>query len=148
MKKGEAEGALEPLPTTNRLRQREELLPSHHQTTNHFLPQMSIHLPFPPSANRLFTNRHRGGRVRPREYNCWIETAGRELMAQRPKRHEGPVSIAIVASPPHARKRDLDNLLKAPLDLLVSHAVIVDDSADYLKSLSITALAARTRACS
>lgn len=80
----------------------------------------------------------RGGRVRSREYNRWIEAAGKELMRQRPKRHEGPVSITITASPPHARKRDLDNLLKAALDLLVSHAIIVDDSTDYLKTLSIS----------
>jgi Holliday junction resolvase RusA-like endonuclease len=98
----------------------------------------SIHLPFPPSANRLFTNKYRGGRVRSREYKSWIEMAGKELMRQRPKRHEGPVSITIIASPPHARKRDLDNLLKAALDLLVSHGVIVDDNTDYLKTLSIS----------
>jgi Holliday junction resolvase RusA-like endonuclease len=76
--------------------------------------------------------------VRSKEYNRWIDEAGLELMRQRPKRHEGPVSIKIVASPPHARKRDLDNLLKASLDLLVAHAIIVDDSTDYLKTLSIS----------
>lgn len=76
--------------------------------------------------------------MRTREYNCWIDAAGKELMRQRPKRHEGPVSISIVASPPQARKRDLDNLLKAALDLLVSHGVIHDDSTDYLKAISIS----------
>jgi crossover junction endodeoxyribonuclease RusA len=98
----------------------------------------SIHLPFPPSANRLFANKVRGGRMRSREYKSWIETAGLELMRQRPKKFEGPVTISIVASPPHTRRRDLDNLLKAALDLLVAHAIIVDDSTDYLKALSIS----------
>jgi Holliday junction resolvase RusA-like endonuclease len=35
--------------------------------------------------------------------------------------------MEFVFGPPDKRKRDLDNLLKAPIDLLVEHGVIDDD---------------------
>lgn len=40
----------------------------------------------------------------------------------------GPVKISITVERIDRRKRDLDNLFKAPLDLLVSMGVIEDDS--------------------
>jgi len=40
----------------------------------------------------------------------------------------GPVGIEIVAHPPDARRRDLDNLLKATLDALTAARVWQDDN--------------------
>lgn len=101
------------------------------------VPAPSILLPWPPSTNRLFANRQRG-RAKTRAYDNWIYEAGCELLRQRPERHEGEVSVEITACPPNARKRDLDNLLKPCLDLLVRHQIIQDDSIRFLKSLNIS----------
>ena len=85
----------------------------------------------------LFRNKGRG-RCKTEVYDRWIRAAGMELMCQRPEKHEGRVSIAILASPPDRRKRDLDNLLKPTLDLLVRHRIMPDDSTEFLTSLSIS----------
>ncbi|OYW94649.1 MAG: hypothetical protein B7Z13_04050 [Caulobacterales bacterium 32-67-6] len=45
------------------------------------------------------------------------------------------MGVAILASPPDARRRDLDNLFKSVLDSLVHAAVIEDDS--LIDALSI-----------
>ena len=76
--------------------------------------------------------------MRTKAYDRWINAAGMELMCQRPEKHAGAVSISIVARPPDRRKRDLDNLMKATLDLLVRHQVIADDNTEFLTSLSIS----------
>jgi len=95
-----------------------------------------IMLPFPPSANAMFTNR-RGGRARTKAYDMWINDAGTQLLTQRPKRHTGPVTVAITVGLPDKRNRDLDNLLKPLLDLLVKHQIIQDDSVKFLKAITI-----------
>ena len=96
-----------------------------------------LRLPFPPSLNGLFNNTRRG-RAKTKAYEKWINAAGMGLMIQRPHKHEGAVSISIVANPPDRRKRDLDNLLKPVLDLLVRHQVIKDDCTQCVRSLSIS----------
>ena len=58
-------------------------------------------------------------------YVSWLKAAG--CVAQRPARITGPVRISIAAGRPDRRRRDVDNLSKAALDLLVSHQVIEDD---------------------
>ena len=59
-------------------------------------------------------------------------------MAQRPKKHQGPVAVNIRVGMPDGRKRDLDNLQKACLDLLRRHGVIEDDHSEILRDLSIS----------
>jgi len=95
-----------------------------------------IMLPFPPSVNSLFTNR-RGGRAKTKAYDAWIVEAGTQLMTQRPKKHLGAVNVAITVGLPDKRNRDLDNLFKPILDLLVRHQVIQDDSVKFLKAISM-----------
>ena len=84
-------------------------------------------LALPPSVNSLWTNVRGRGRVRTPAYDRWRKAAGWELQAQRPKAVKGRVAIQIRASPP-VRKRDLDNLAKPALDLLVAHGAIEDDA--------------------
>jgi Holliday junction resolvase RusA-like endonuclease len=63
---------------------------------------------------------------------------GWHLQAQRPKKHSGAVSIEIVLGPPSKnRRRDLDNHVKAVLDLLVAHQVLSDDSLDVVRSITV-----------
>lgn len=88
---------------------------------------MDIELPYPPSVNRYW--RKVGNRMliskAGRDYKRQVCRATRGLLAQ-PMR--GPLSVAIQAAPPDNRTRDLDNLLKAPLDALKSAGVYLDDS--------------------
>jgi crossover junction endodeoxyribonuclease RusA len=96
----------------------------------------TITLPLPISTNRIW-RAGRGGHVyRSPQYRAWVTEAGWSLRAQRPKSVAGPVSVTIAAGRPDRRRRDVDNLAKALLDLLVQHRVLEDDS-------KVTSFAAR-----
>ena len=86
-------------------------------------------IPFPPSANNLFVNAGKRGRIKSSRYTMWLNEAGWELQSQRPKKMLGKVSVTICLCPVDKRRRDADNGCKAVLDLLVKHQVIeADDS--------------------
>ena len=107
------------------------------EEASHEAMTSSIALPFPPSTNRLW--RVVDGRaICSKSYREWIEAAGAELMSQRPRKHQGPVAVSIRVGMPDGRKRDLDNLQKACLDLLRRHGVIEDDHSEILPDLSIS----------
>ncbi len=83
-------------------------------------------LPFPVSTNNLFAGRTK--RFPSRRYRAWREEAGLALAAQRPlPSFSEPVEVTLSIGKPDRRKRDLDNLFKAPLDLLVEFGVLADD---------------------
>ncbi len=84
-------------------------------------------LPYPPTTNNLFTNAVKG-RVKSLRYRKWLTVAGQNIMAQGRRRINGQVSLSIAVTKPDNRKRDLSNLIKAVEDMLVSMAVIEDDS--------------------
>jgi len=84
-------------------------------------------LPFPPSLNSLYPGKVR--RHKSEKYEVWIKEAGQALMQQDcSMRFDKPVCVAYKFGQPNKKKRDLDNLLKAPNDLLVAHGIIADDS--------------------
>jgi crossover junction endodeoxyribonuclease RusA len=107
-----------------------------------------LRLPFPPSANNLFINVKRGGRIKSPEYRAWITEAGHLLNLQKPKPITGRAKVLITAVRPDKRKRDIANLEKPILDLLVTHKILEDDSlvesltlewvSDNLSGVSIT----------
>lgn len=88
---------------------------------------MILGLPFPPGVNNLFATVGRR-RIRTRRYEAWLAGAGAALMEQRPPKVRGPFRLTITAVRPDRRRRDLDGIVKAPLDLLVKHQVVEDDS--------------------
>lgn len=106
-----------------------------------------ITLPFPPSANNLFINVGKR-RVKSKKYRDWIDEAGWRLTMQKPQKFKGKVKVSIYAARPDKRKRDIANLEKAVVDLLVAHLIIRDDSlvetmtlgwvTDNLKGVSVT----------
>ncbi len=96
---------------------------------------ISVHVPYPPTANNLFFNRPGKGRVKTERYRTWLRAAGNELLAQRPPKITGKVVVSIVMGRPDRRKRDLSNCIKPIEDLLVAHGLIEDDS--LVESLSI-----------
>ena len=83
-------------------------------------------LPFPVSTNNLFAGRTK--RFPSRRYKAWREEAAQIVAAQRPlPSFNAPVAITLSIGRPDRRKRDLDNLFKAPLDLLVEFGILRDD---------------------
>lgn len=85
-------------------------------------------LPYPPSVNRLW--RFAGSRMyRTKVYRDWAEDAQRHAAAQKPiPTITGPVSLDLAVGRPDRRRRDLDNVNKAVLDLLQHIEVLEDDS--------------------
>lgn len=86
-----------------------------------------LELPFPPGVNNLFKNTGRG-RARTARYEAWAYEAGLKLRRQRPGSIPGHFRVEMTFDRPDQRRRDLDGLAKAPLDLLVTLGVIADDS--------------------
>lgn len=84
-----------------------------------------LRLPVPPSTNHLFATIGRR-RVKSQKYKAWLTEAGWEVVRRRPDRLLGRVNFSMEV--PRNLRRDLDNFLKAPLDLLVEHSLIEDDS--------------------
>lgn len=87
---------------------------------------LKLWLPFPPSLNSLFPGKVR--RHKSERYEAWILEAKRAVCQQHFTQFTQPVSIAYKFGAPNKKKRDIDNLFKAPNDLLVSVGAIADDS--------------------
>jgi crossover junction endodeoxyribonuclease RusA len=102
--------------------------------------RLTVRLPYPPSVNSLFTNVPGRGRVPVARYQTWRKAAQNEITSQRAgwsvKSISGPVRVTIIAGKPDRRRRDIDNICKAPLDTLVSMGLIDDDSA--IQSLTVS----------
>lgn len=82
----------------------------------------------PPSANMLFPGKLR--RHKSPEYKAWIKAATLQLRrAVFPI--EGPVTIAIDIGRCNAN-RDLDNMNKAPIDLIKALGWIKDDNVNHV----------------
>ena len=94
-----------------------------------------VRLPFPPSVNNLFLNVRGRGRVPSARYRDWRQAASTSARAQQPAPVEGRVSLSFDFRAPDRRLRDLDNLLKAPIDLLVSEGLIGADNNSVVREL-------------
>lgn len=97
------------------------------------LEPVRIVLPFPPSGHTLF--KRYNGSMLSEAYRKWRDTAGWELLAQKPKKTLGRVGIHLVFRSPDNRRRDIDNLLKPVIDLLVKHSLIEGDDSRFLRIL-------------
>lgn len=90
---------------------------------------MKLILPWPPSVNRYW--RMVNGRM-------LIAASGRKYRESMPimaRLGASPVELSILAYYPDMRRRDIDNLLKAPLDALTYAGLWEDDS--QIQALSI-----------
>ena len=82
---------------------------------------------FPPSTNGLFANIPGRGRIKSKGYLSWIDAAGYDC--KRKGTISGPFKANIILSQTHRRSNaDLDNRIKGPMDLLVTHGIVDDDS--------------------
>lgn len=86
----------------------------------------AIHIPYPPSANRLWRAVN-GRNIKSAEYRAWLTEAGWKVTVQHPDKVHGPYRMTLTATRPDNRRRDLGNLEKPVSDLLVECGVIADD---------------------
>ncbi len=91
---------------------------------------IEITLPYPPSANNLWTIARRGRKAwirRTDEYEAWLEEAFYVAKAQRPEGVVGPYKMTILAKRPDKRRRDVDNIIKPIGDLIQKVGIVSDD---------------------
>ena len=87
---------------------------------------VGLSLPWPLSVNHYWS--HVRGRAfiskRGEEYRATVCAI---VAARKLKTMTGPLTMIILATPPDKRRRDLDNLLKVPLDSLQKANLYPDD---------------------
>lgn len=93
---------------------------------------ITIRLPWPPSGNHAYTVA-RGRKIlssAARSYrDLAVYLASKQLSrCPHPQGFDGPIAVSIVAKEPDRRRRDVDGLLKLPLDCLTKAGVWSDDS--------------------
>lgn len=98
---------------------------------------VTLRLPMPPSTNNLYVN-GRKGRFPSQKYETWKMEAWTEMLSQRPSKVAGPVSLTYVFQDrADNRRRDLDNLIKAPTDFLVAQGIIEADDSRIVRRISL-----------
>ena len=88
---------------------------------------VTVDLPFPPSANRLWRHAGIGKAYKSAEYKAWLTEAGYKARQQAKGHVAGCYALRVIAGPPDRRKRDLDNLLKPISDLIEGLGLIEGD---------------------
>lgn len=89
-----------------------------------------IVLPFPPSVNRMWRSVN-GRNILSKVGRDYRENGLKVLETQTGKKpwpELGRLSVSITVYPPDRRRRDIDNMPKAVLDLLTHGGVYGDDS--------------------
>jgi len=102
----------------------------------------SVTLPIPPSQNKLWIPvaiRGRSRLVTSPEYKVWRNSLNLVEFKTAPIFFE-PVAVVIDLIPGKdlCANSDIDNFFKAPIDALVRHGVIVDDSIKYIHHVQST----------
>lgn len=92
-------------------------------------------LPDVPSVNNLFLNVSGRGRVPTKRYSQWRAEAAAMLLTQKVRRIGGQVNIYLTFEERDKRRKDLDNKIKAPVDLLVHHGIIDGDDSRFVRRL-------------
>jgi len=96
---------------------------------------VTLSMTFPPSVNNLFANSNCGGRFPSKQYKAWKDENAWALLAGKFSRVAGPVRLLFEVED-KAGRRDIDNLLKAPLDLLVKHNFIDGDHRSVVREIT------------
>lgn len=99
-------------------------------------PGFVLDLPVPPSANNLFPGKAR--RFKSTAYKAWLESAGWDVKAARPRPVTGPYSLDVLL--PINLRGDVSNRIKAVEDLLVTHGLTPDDRHCHRASATRSAL--------
>lgn len=86
-----------------------------------------IDLPYPPSENHRYGRRRDGRVYLLPKVKEWRSDAGFLLRTQKPEKINGPYRFKLLVKKPDKRVRDVSNLIKETLDLVVREGVAPDD---------------------
>ena len=93
---------------------------------------ISIVLPFPISVNAMYSNVGKK-RIKSNRYKAWKTAAQWDVKSQfKGAMSHGDVMVQIALRQPSNKKRDLDNLAKACLDVLTGTVIRDDDQVKLL----------------
>jgi|ERR1700722_2340694 len=101
-------------------------------------------LPLPPSTNNLFASVGKR-RVKSKAYRDWITEAIQSV--EEVFSVATPVSITLTLTGQVNEQRDLANIEKASVDLLVAWDVIPDDSLKFVHSINLRYLPSDSSPC-
>lgn len=99
-------------------------------------------LPWPPSTNAIWRAVSMGGKPRnilSKAYREWKEEALKVLRRQDPVPYREPVKVSITLFPANRRVFDLDNRVKALLDVLVKGEVLMGDDIRHITEITVSA---------
>lgn len=99
---------------------------------------LTFQLPLPPSVNHLWATVG-SRRVKTKHYKSWIDLATIGLLGARPHKklwYPVEVEIRIWKCKGFSTNRDIDNIIKPVLDVLVSEGVIDGDTLKYVRKVS------------
>src|SRR6266567_9068578 len=97
---------------------------------------ITLHLPFPPSANNLFLNVSGSARIPTPAYESWRAAAANAILRSRSRRMNGQVEIFMVFEE-RAGRRDIANAASVCLDLLAAKGVIETDDSRVVRRLTL-----------
>jgi len=101
---------------------------------------MIYHLPWPPSVNQYW-RAVSGRNILSAKARAWKKLAEQSLMLSRPAPVYGPAIVIIHLFPPTKRKYDIDNRVKAILDLLVKCGILQEDDNEHVVQLIVKHIA-------
>jgi len=102
-------------------------------TQRRIVGSVTIELPMPPSANKLYANRGSQGRIKTTAYRAWRSGAVLMASVKRPGRIAGPCDVTIHLPPFNG---DTDNRIKPCLDAAKELGVIADDGKAFVRNVS------------
>lgn len=107
-------------------------------------------VPIPTSTNRLHASTRTGRKYTAEDYAAWQDEAGKEILAQRakmsPKRLPDAAPYGFILGLHPDDRADIDNRVKASLDLLRRMQVTGDDRLCRLQVAGLSSLVSPGRA--
>ena len=97
---------------------------------------ITLHLPFPPSANNLFLNVSGSARIPTPAHESWRAVAANAILQSRSRRMNGQVEILMIFQE-RAGRRDIANAAKACLGLLAAKGVIETEDSRIVRRLTL-----------
>ena len=94
----------------------------------------------PISANNMYAPTKKGGLAKTRKYKAWIEHNEPILVASLKPAERFPIQvhITVVEGRGWQQSRDIDNVIKPIIDLLVRSKVVPDDRSEFIRDVKAT----------
>ena len=97
---------------------------------------ITLHVPFPPSANKLFLNVSGFARIPTPAHESWRATAANAILRSRSRRMNGPVEILMVFQE-RAGRRDIAYAANLCLEFLAAKGVIETEDSRVVRRLTL-----------